>query len=101
MEALQRLKLGGYAGGKGADGNVANVAEEVLNTNLFCFFSLDNGGSVYECLCGCGSVLAVLASVSRCSIPTWSSSYISDFLNGKVGVCWHTHILWLNINNDK
>jgi hypothetical protein len=41
VQALEGLELRGYAGGKGADGYVANVAEEVLDAYLFrflCFY---------------------------------------------------------------
>ena len=31
------MQLGGYAGGEGADGYVADVAEEVLDADFFCF----------------------------------------------------------------
>jgi hypothetical protein len=38
---LERLKLGGYACGESTDGDVADVAEEVLDADLFCFFCFD------------------------------------------------------------
>lgn len=48
MQALKRLQLRGYAGGECADGDVADVAEEVLDADFFCFFGFDDGGGVDE-----------------------------------------------------
>jgi len=41
METLKRLQLRGYARRKCADCNVANIAEKVLDADLFCFFGFD------------------------------------------------------------
>ena len=41
VEALKRLELIVDAGREGADGDVADISEEVLDTNLFSFLSLD------------------------------------------------------------
>lgn len=54
MEALERLELVVYTGSEGADGDVADITEEVLNADFFCFFCLDYGGCVDEGFCrGC------------------------------------------------
>jgi hypothetical protein len=53
MEALQRLELVGDTGGKGADRYVSDVAQKVLDANLFGFFGFDDGRGVNEGL-GCG-----------------------------------------------
>ena len=39
---MQGLELRSDTGGKSADGDVANVTEEVLNTNLLGLFCLDD-----------------------------------------------------------
>lgn len=57
MQPLQGLQLGCDAGGEGADGDVADVAEEVLDADLFGFFGFDDGGGVHE---GFGGRRAVL-----------------------------------------
>jgi hypothetical protein len=42
MQALQRLQLRCHTSGQCTDGNVANITEQVLNSNLFCFFGFDS-----------------------------------------------------------
>ena len=58
VQSLQRLQLGGDAGGEGADGDVADVAQEVFDANLLGFFGLDFGRGVDERFRGGGAVLA-------------------------------------------
>lgn len=54
MEALEGLELVIYAGGEGADGDVTDIAEEVLDADLFSFLGFDYGGCMDECFCrGC------------------------------------------------
>lgn len=57
VEALEGLELSVYSGGEGADSNVADVSEEVLNTDFFGFFCFDDGGGVNEGFGGGGPVL--------------------------------------------
>lgn len=57
MQALQGLELRGYACGEGADCDVADVAEEVLDADFFGFFGFDYGGGVDEGFGCCGAVL--------------------------------------------
>jgi hypothetical protein len=61
VQALQRLELRRYARGEGAGGDVADVAEEVLDADFFCFFCFDCAGRVDE---GARGRCAVLSSVS-------------------------------------
>ncbi len=56
VQALQGLELGGYARGEGADGDVADVAEEVLDAYFFGFFGFDYGGGVHKGF-GCGGAV--------------------------------------------
>lgn len=64
MEALKGLKLRSYACGEGADGDVADVAEEVLDADFFCFFGFDDGWGMDEGFRSGGAVLRFeLASV--------------------------------------
>ena len=58
VQALEGLQLGGYAGGEGADGDVADVAEEVFDADLFGFFGFDYGGGVHEGF-GCGGTVLI------------------------------------------
>ena len=51
------MELRSYARGEGADGDVADVAEEVLDADFFGFFGFDYGGCVDEGFGGCGAVL--------------------------------------------
>ena len=54
METLQGGELFGDAGGECGGGAVLDVAEEVLDTDLFSFFGFDGGGNVEEgfvCFC--------------------------------------------------
>lgn len=54
MEALERLELVVYTSGERTDGNVTNIAEEVLDADFFGFFGFDYGGCVDEGFCrGC------------------------------------------------
>lgn len=54
MEALERLKLVVYASGERTDGNVTDIAEEVLDANFFGLFGFDYGGCVDKGFCrGC------------------------------------------------
>lgn len=54
MEALEGLELVIYTGGEGANGDVTDITEEVLDTDLFSFFGFDYGGCVDEGFCrGC------------------------------------------------
>ena len=57
VQALQRLQLRCYARGEGADGDVADVAQEVLDAYFFGFFGFDDGGGVHEGFGGGGAVL--------------------------------------------
>lgn len=57
MEALERLQLGGDARGEGADGDVTDVAQEVLDADFLGFFGFDDGGGVDEGFGGGGAVL--------------------------------------------
>ena len=57
VQALQGLELGCYACGEGADCDVADVAEEVLNAYFFGFFGFDYGGGMHEGFGCCGAVL--------------------------------------------
>lgn len=41
MEALKRLELGVDPSGQRANGNVADIAEQMFNTYLFCLLSFD------------------------------------------------------------
>jgi hypothetical protein len=50
VKTLQGLELVGDAGGEGANGDITNIAEEVLNADLLGFFGLDYGGCVDKCL---------------------------------------------------
>ena len=57
MKALERLELVGDAGGEGADSDVADIAEEVLDADLFCLLCFDGGGDVQEGFAGFCAVL--------------------------------------------
>ena len=57
VQALEGLQLGGDAGGKGANGDVADVAEEVLDADFFGFFGFDYGRGVHEGFCRGRAVL--------------------------------------------
>ena len=46
METAEGGELFGDAGGEGGGGGVFDVAEEVLDADLFCFFGFDGGGDV-------------------------------------------------------
>ena len=59
VQALEGLELGCYARGEGADGYVADVAEEVLDADFFGFFGFDYGGGVHECFGGGCAVLTL------------------------------------------
>lgn len=48
LEATEGGELFGDAGGEGGGGGVFDVAEEVLDADLFCFFCFDGGGDVEE-----------------------------------------------------
>ena len=65
MEALQGLELGGDAGGEGADGDVADVPQEVLDADFLGFFGFDDGGGVDEGFGGGGAVLENNTSSAR------------------------------------
>jgi hypothetical protein len=41
VETLERLELRGNSRGEGADCYVTDIAEKVLDTDLFCFLGLD------------------------------------------------------------
>ena len=64
VEALQGLELVVDAGGKGADGDVADVSKEVLNADLFGLFGLDYRWRVHERLGCCGTVLQITHTTS-------------------------------------
>ena len=57
VQALERLELFVYSDGEGADGYIADVAEEVLYTDFFGFFGFDDGGGVNEGFGGGGAIL--------------------------------------------
>lgn len=59
VQALQGLELGCDAGGESADGDVADVAEEVLDADFLRFLGLDGGRGVDE---GAGRCCAILCS---------------------------------------
>jgi hypothetical protein len=42
VEALEGLELRSYARGEGADGDVTDVTEEMLDANFFGLFGLDD-----------------------------------------------------------
>ena len=65
MEALQGFQLGGDAGGKGADGDIADIAQEVLDADFLGFFGFDDGGRVDEGFGGGGAVLKKCTSSAR------------------------------------
>lgn len=52
------------AGGEGTDGDIADVAEEVLDTNFFGFLSFNYGRCVNEGFCGGCAVLDIRISHS-------------------------------------
>lgn len=41
MQALQRLQLRRHASRKSTNCNITDITEQVLNSNLFCFFGFD------------------------------------------------------------
>ena len=57
VEALEGLELVGNTRREGADGDVADVTEEMLDANLLCFFGLDDRRGVDK---GLGGGCAVL-----------------------------------------
>jgi len=57
VQTLEGLELFVYPGGEGADGYVADVAEEVFHADFFSFFSFDDGGGVDEGFGGGGAIL--------------------------------------------
>lgn len=57
MQALEGLELVGDAGREGADCDIADVAEEVLDADFLGFFCFDDGGGMDE---GFGCSRAVL-----------------------------------------
>ena len=57
MQALQRLQLRGYPGGKGAHCNVTDVSKKVLDADFLGFLRLDGRWGVDK---GLGSSRAVL-----------------------------------------
>ena len=59
MKTLEGLELVGDTGGEGADSDVTDIAEEVLDADLLGLFGFDNGGSVNEGLGSRSSVLLV------------------------------------------
>lgn len=59
VQALQGLELVGDAGRQGADGDVADVAQQVLDANLLGLLGLDDGGRVDKRLGGGGAVLTI------------------------------------------
>ena len=64
VEALQGLELVVNTGGEGADGDIADVSEEVLNTDLFGLFGLDDRWGVNKRLGRGGSILRATGNVS-------------------------------------
>ena len=67
VKALERLKLGCDTCRESADCDVADVAEEVLDADFFCFFGFDDGGGVDEGFGRGGSVL-------WCELATFSGN---------------------------
>ena len=57
VQALQGLELVGDAGREGADGHVADVAQQVLDADLLGLLGLDDGWCVDKSLGGGGAVL--------------------------------------------
>lgn len=47
----------GDAGGEGGGGGVFDVAQEVLDADLFCLFGFDGGGDVQEGFAGFSTIL--------------------------------------------
>ena len=75
VQALEGLQLFVYSGREGADGYVADVAEEVFYTNFFGFFCLDDGGGVDKGFGGCGAILWVESKLvcytDQCGLRVW------------------------------
>lgn len=57
MQALERLELICDTGAEGADGDITDISEEVLNADFFGFLGFDCGGGVDKSFGGCGAVL--------------------------------------------
>lgn len=66
METTEGSELFGNSGGESGGGRVFDVSEEVLDTDLFCFFCFDRLGDVDECLAGFCSVLVLRKFVLMC-----------------------------------
>lgn len=65
VESLKGLELGGDACGEGADGDVTDITQQMLNTDLLGFLGFDDGGSVHECLGRGGTILSLRLSYCR------------------------------------
>lgn len=97
VQTLQGLQLGGYTGGEGSDGDVADIAEEMLDADFLCFFCFDGGGGVDE---GAGCCCAVLLSIRY--IQTNSDrTYIFDLIDGKIRIRRNANLLGLDVDNDE
>lgn len=57
VQALQRLELRSYSGGKSSDGDIPDVPKKMFHTNFLCFFGLDYGRGVDK---GPGRCCAIL-----------------------------------------
>jgi hypothetical protein len=80
VEALEGLQLVGNASGEGADRDVSDIAQEVLDTDLFGLLGLNNRWCVDKGL-GCGgSVLfrGLLAGSRGAGTPRPHTSLISS-----------------------
>lgn len=104
MEALEGLELVCEASREGADRYVADVAQEVLDSDFFSLFGFDDGGRVDEGFGGSGSILKKQRGQRMSSVAVGEHSekaHILDFVNGKVSICRDTSLLRLDINNDQ
>lgn len=99
VQALEGLQLRCYAGGKCADGYVADITEEMLDADFFCFFCFDSGGCVDK---GFSRGCAILAYISRVDFEHFNlQSYIFNLFHRKIRVCRHSNFLRLHIDDDE
>lgn len=109
---MEGLELVVYAGGEGADGDVADITEEVLDADFFGLFGFDYGRCVDEGFCrGC----AILDYRHQPQLPPHSNhhqdpsknpsrgfqAYIFNLLDRKVRIRRHTQLLWLHVDDNQ